>query len=207
MLSDKQLEELSVKMKIPLEDIIWKDETPSKFEFNKSYIVNLEDEYKEDGTLNSGSHWTCLQVNKYPNGTIQGMYFDPFGIPPPTEILDTYKRTTGNKHMPYNTKDIQSLMSNACGWYCSAYLHFINNFSHRTKDLHNDTEHFLEFFDDLNKSIDFKKNEFMLKQFFQPKDPKLRKEISIISNPDSIEDGDNDTRVDMMAIPINTTIK
>ncbi len=102
--------------------------------------------------------------------------------------------------MPYNTKDIQSLMSDACGWYCCAFLHFINNFSHRTKNLYNDTDNFLEMFDDLNKSVDFKKNEFMLKHFFQPNDPKLRKEIDVFCDVDSIESGKEDNRINMMDV-------
>lgn len=207
MLTDHQLEELSNKMNIPLEEIIFKDEVPNKFEFNKSYIINLEDNYNDKGELNSGTHWTCLQVNKYPNGTIQGIYFDPFGIPPPKSILKTYKNTTGKEHMPHNTKDVQSLMSNACGWYCSAFLHFINNFSHRTKDLYLDTEHFLDFFDDLNKSVDFKKNEFILKHFFQPKDPSKRREIEVIADPENIDKDVNGEGIDAFKIPVNINIK
>lgn len=203
MLTDSQLEELSVKMNIPLESIIFKDQAPNKFKFNKSYIINLEDEYDEGGNLQSGSHWTCLQINKYPNGSIQSIYFDPFGIPPPQDIIDAFKRTTGKTHFPHNTKDIQSLMSNACGWYCCAFLHFINNFSHRSKDLYNDTEHFLDFFDDLNKSIDFKKNEFILKHFFQPKDPSKRKEIDVIADTNTIDTDTNGDRIDMMTIPVS----
>lgn len=207
MLTDHQLEDLSVKMNIPLEDIIFKDQAPKQFKFNKSYIINLDDEFDEGGNLQSGSHWTCLQINKYPNGQIQGIYFDPFGIAPPKDIIDAYKRTTGKSHFPHNTKDIQSLMSNACGWYCSAFLHFINNFSHRSKDLYQDVEHFLEFFDDLNKSVDFKKNEFMLKQFFQPKDPSLRKQIEVVANPENIDTDVNGDRIDMMGLPVSINIK
>ena len=206
MLSDKQIEELSTKMNIPLEEVIFKDECPKTFLFNKSYVINLEDTYKEDGTLNNGSHWTCLQVNKYPNGKIEGIYFDPFGIAPPTEIIECYKRTTDKSHMPHNTKDIQSLMSNACGWYCCAFLHFINNFSHRSKDLYQDTENFLDLFDDLNKSIDFKKNEYMLKHFFVPKDKSLRKEIEVIASPDNIYNDTNGEGIDMMRIPVSMNL-
>lgn len=200
MLTDRQLEELSVKMNIPLEDIIFKDQCPDKFKFNKSYIINLEDEYDEGGNLQSGSHWTCLQINKYPNGTIQSIYFDPFGSPPPKSIIECFKRTTGKSHFPHNTKDIQSLMSNACGWYCCAFLHFINNFSHRMKDLYVDTDNFLEYFDDLNKSVDFKKNEYILKMFFQPKDPSKRKEIEVIADPTTIDTDNNGARIDIMDI-------
>ena len=188
-------------MNIPLEDIIFKDNAPNKFKFNKSYIINLEDEFDEGGNLQSGSHWTCLQINKYPNGKIESMYFDPFGSPPPKDIIESYKNTVGKSHFPHNTKDIQSLMSNACGWYCCAYLHFINNFTNRTKNLYDDTEHFLEFFDDLNKSVDFKKNEYILKLFFQPKDKHLRKQIEVIANPENIDnDTNNDNRIDFKNI-------
>lgn len=197
MLSNSQIEELSMKMNIPLEDIIFKDNAPKKFKFNRSYVINLEDEYDEKGHLQSGSHWTCLQINKYPNGKIESMYFDPFGSPPPKDIIEAYKNTVGKSHFPYNTKDVQSLMSNACGWYCMAYLHFINNFSHRTKNLYSDTENFLEFFDDLNKSVDFKKNEYMLKMFFQPKDKSLRKEIEVIADPETIDTDTNGERIDI----------
>lgn len=200
MLSDYQLDQLSEKMNIPLESIIFKNECPKKFEFNKSYIINLEDSFNEKGELQQGSHWTCLQVNKYPNGLVQGIYFDPFGIGPPEDIKKCYKRTTGKEHLPYNKKDIQSMMCNACGWYCAAFLHFINNFSHREKDLYLDTDHFLELFEDLNKSVDFKKNEFILKHFFQPKDPKLRKEINVFSNPETIYTDNNGPTVDMMKV-------
>jgi hypothetical protein len=54
-------------------------------------------------------------------------------------------------------------------------------------------------FDDLNKSVDFKKNEYILKHFFQPKDPKLRKEIDVMTNPEEIVSGDG---ADMMKIPV-----
>lgn len=198
MLTDNQIEQLSVMMNIPLENIIFKDQVPDKFKFNKSYIINLEDEYNENGQLNNGSHWTCLQINKYPNGKIEGLYFDSFGAPPPSDIIECYKRTTNKLHLPYNTKDIQSLMSNACGWYCCAYLHYINNFIYRTKNLYDDTDKFLDYFDDLNKSVDFKKNEFILKHFFQSKDPTKRKQIDIIADPSTIDTDVNGGRIDMM---------
>jgi hypothetical protein len=102
-------------------------------------------------------------------------------------------------------------MANACGWYCCAYLHFINAFPHRSGDLYQDTENFLDFFDDLNKSVDFKKNEFILKHFFQSSDPKLRKEIDIISPTERITDDrnggidafDNDASGIRMAVDVN----
>lgn len=192
MLSDSQITDLCNRMNIPLasKGIIFKSEiNPKTLEYNKSYFINLDDEYDEKGNLNSGSHWTCFQINKYPTGHIEGVYMDPFGAGPPEDVKDAILKFC-KKKIPYTTKDIQSLMANACGWYCCAFLHFINNFSHRTNDIYDDTELFLSYFDDLNKSSDFMKNEFILKQFFQPKNSSLRKPIQTIMdiNIDSITD-------------------
>ena len=199
MLTDSQIEELCVRMNIPLalnKGIAFKDEIKAKdLQYNKSYFINLDDEYDEKGRLNSGSHWTCFQIIKYPNGEVAPMYFDPFGVGAPEDVKEQVMKFC-KKKLPYNTKDIQSMMANACGWYCCAYLHYINNFSHRCGDIYEDTEQFLSYFDDLNKSSDFMKNEFILKQFFQPADPTMRGGITSLidtatANPDEITNDRN----------------
>jgi len=192
-LTDTQIRELCNKMNIPLasvDGIIFKDELPTELEYNKSYFINLEDEYNGEGFLNSGSHWTCLQIAKYPNGKIAPIYFDAYGMPPPEVVKDRMMKFCKQK-IPFNTKDIQSLMANACGWYCCAYMHYINNFSHRTGDIYEDTEQFLSYFEDLNKSTDFMKNEYILKHFFQSKDPSLRREITTIADVEQITEDNN----------------
>jgi hypothetical protein len=62
---------------------------------------------------------------------------------------------------------VQSIVSDACGWFVMAYLHFINKFYNRTGNILMDTALFLDLFEDLDKSTDWKKNEFILKLFFQ----------------------------------------
>ena len=202
MLTDTQLEFMSDRMGIPLakEGVVFKNELPKKLEYNKSYFINLENSVDENGQ-NQGTHWTCLQVNKYKDGKIQPFYFDPYGMPPPENIKKVVMENTGQK-LPFNTKDIQSLMNNACGYYCSALLHYVNKWSGRTGDLYLDAEHFLDMFDDLNKSVDFKKNEYILKHFFQSSDPKLRKVIEI----DDIVNGDSGG-LDGMGMRIPADIK
>jgi len=196
MLTDSQIEELCQRMGIPLapNGIKFKSEVNARdLEYNKSYIINLDDEYDEKGHLNSGSHWTALQIVKYPNGNVAPIYFDPFGIAPPENVKEQVMKFC-KKTLPHSTKDIQSMMANACGWYCCAYLHYINAFSHRCGDVYDDTEQFLSYFDDLNKSTDFMKNEFILKQFFQAKDPNARREITSLidgTNPDEITNDRN----------------
>lgn len=198
-LTDVALRELCKRMDIPLADITFKDELPNKLEFNKGYIINLEDEFDEDGKRNGGSHWTCLQINKYPNGKVEGIYFDPYGVGKPTDVKKAIERTI-HKNIPETTKDIQSLMNNACGWYVCAFLHFINSSKYRSKDLYTDVSTFLDMFDDLNESVDFKKNEYILKHFFRSSDPEKRNAIDI--NLDPIVEKEEGDRLDLTKIPV-----
>lgn len=204
MLSDSQLMQLSKKMNFPLEGVFFKDELPRKLKYNTGYIINLENSIDEEGNENEGSHWTCLQINKYPGGEIEPIFFDPYGAPPSENIKKCVRDTCG-KYLAYNKKDIQSLMNNACGWFCCAFLHFVNTFERRSRDLYQDVDTFLELFDDLNESIDWKKNEYILKMFFQSADPKLRKEIDVIGDTNKIMGSDHKDKYggDLMKIPID----
>ena len=196
-LTDSQIKDLAKKMSIPLGGVFFKDELP-KLEFNKFYMINLEDSVDEDGNENTGTHWTCLQIMKYPKGQIEKIYFDPYGAPPPEDVKKAVEEASGSKGLPYTDKDVQSLMNNACGWYCLAFGHFINSSQYRSGMMLMDASTFLEMFDDLNKSVDFKKNEYILKHFFRSEDPSLRKDIDVI-----IEE-DTPGGVDMMKIPVET---
>lgn len=204
MLTDTQLKDLSKRMDIPLEGIFFKDELPKKITFNKSYIINLEDSIDDEGNENEGTHWTCLQVNKYPDDRIEGIFFDPYGGPPSEKIKKFVLDNTG-KYLPYTTKDVQSLMNNACGFYCCAFLHFINASEYRSKDLYNDVNQFLDYFDDLNTSIDWKKNEYVLKLFFRSKDKNKRSEIDVLSEKITKED-EKGKGFDILKIPVETRL-
>jgi hypothetical protein len=192
MLTNHQIEDLAKRMKVPLEFVGFKSDLPKKLKTNRSYIINLDDEIdKATGVRSGGTHWTNFQIMEYPNGKKEGIYFDSYGAGPPEivkkRVMDNFKLC-----LPHNKKDIQSLLNEACGWYCLAFLHFINEFPQRTKNLYWDTEAFLSLFEDLNESIDFKKNEYILKLFFQSSDPSERKPIEVISNPNNITGGCND---------------
>ena len=126
-LTDTQITNLCKRMNIPLAEIVFKDELNAPLEYNKAYFVNLEDSKDEDGRENDGTHWTFLQLVKYPNGKIEKIFFDPYGAPPSENIKKAVKETTKTQGLPYTEKDIQSLMNNACGFYCLALGHFINS--------------------------------------------------------------------------------
>ena len=202
MLTDVQITDLAKRMSIPLEGVYFKNELPRKLKYNRAYVINLQDSVDDEGKENDGSHWTCLQVQQYPDGKIEPFFFDPYGAPPSESIKKFVKDTCG-KYLPYNTKDIQSLMNNACGFYCLAFLHFINASEYRSRDLYSDVEKFLAMFDDLNESHDWKKNEYILKHFFRSTDPALRKKIEI----DNITGEDEGKGIDMMKIPCNVNVR
>lgn len=194
MLTNDQIEDLSKRMSFPLEGVFFKDELPKKLKFNTGYVINLQDSVDEDGNENDGSHWTCLQINKYPSGLIEPIFFDPYGAPP-SEAVKKFVKDGCGKHLPYTEKDIQSLMNNACGWYCCALLHFINSSEQRSKDLYQDVSDFLELFNDLNVKSDYKYNEFVLKHFFRSADPAKRKAIEVLSGGIERISTENDTGV------------
>jgi hypothetical protein len=202
-LTDSQIIELARKMSVPLAEVCFKDELESPLEFNKCYIINIEDSIDENGHPNDGTHWVFLQNNKYPNNKIESIYFDPYGKPPPENVKKVVKQTTKQQGLPFTEVDIQSLMNNACGFYCLAIGHFVNASQYRSGDLYSDVNSFLEMFDDLNKSVDFKKNEYILKHFFRSADPSLRKEIDVIKPVDSITSEDTKGGIDGFRIPVD----
>lgn len=198
-LSDVEIKELASKMQFKLADCCFKDELEAPLKYNEAYIINLEDSHDADGRPNDGTHWCFLQCNKYPNDKIECIYMDPYGAPPPEHVKLVVKQTTGKNGLPHTESDIQSLMNNACGFYCLALGHWVNASQYRTKDLYDDVETFIDMFDDLSKSVDFKKNEYILKHFFRSADPSLRKTIDI----EKITKEDNKGGIDMMAIPMD----
>ena len=205
-LTDSQIYELAKRMNIPMGSVCFKDELPEKLEFNKAYIVNLEDSHDEDGHENSGTHWTFVQVCQHGNGSTESIYFDPYGASPPEIIKKVVKNTTGKSGLPHTMKDVQSLMNNACGWYCLALGHFINASKFRSGILHDDVAVFIDMFDDLNHNVDFKKNEWILKHFFRSEDPSLRKEIDVIKNTESITSEDEHGGIDGFQIPCHVNV-
>jgi hypothetical protein len=176
MLTDVQLVSMAEKMHIPLEGVYFKDDLP-KLKYNRAYIVNMMDEFSEEGKPNPGSHWVAFQIEKSGND-IRPMYVDSFGVGPPTELSDAVHKFCGKK-LPYSSKNLQSLLSSACGFFSLGWLHFINASKYRRGHIYTDTEGFLDMFVDLNESTDFKRNEFILKHFFRSDNPAERLPITL----------------------------
>ena len=198
MLNNFQMLELAPKMGIPLKGVYFKDELKADdLEVGKSYVINLSDEKDEDGDQNLGTHWVALHIGKL-DGKICPMYFDPYGVGAPEDIKKIVQKRF-KKEIAHTTKNVQSIVSDACGWFCMAYLHFINKFYNRTGNILMDTALFLDLFEDLDKSTDWKKNEFILKLFFQEpgKGAEGMDKIFKVVNPNDITKND-----DKITVPI-----
>jgi len=177
MLSDIEVRELARRMNVPLVFCSYKDNLSEEtLQMNKAYVINLESTVDpETGKSNEGSHYTCFFVRQYPSGEKQAIYFDSFGILPPEEV----KAFCAPIKVHHSTKDVQSICSDMCGYYCLAFLYWVSVFPGRTGHLFADAESFTELFDDLNKSSDHKKNEFILKHFFRSDDPAKRVPVEV----------------------------
>ena len=71
------------------------------------YIINLDDMYSPS----NGTHWTSLY---YDGDRIE--YFDSYGLKPPQIISENYDYI-------YNSSQLQSYESKACGYYCLFYIY------------------------------------------------------------------------------------
>ncbi len=72
-------------------------------------IINLDD------SSGPGTHWVALTLDKH-----QLTYFDPFGAQIPDTIITYTKKST--KPVRWNTSQIQSMKSDACGYYCMYFI-------------------------------------------------------------------------------------
>lgn len=127
-LSNVDLEIIAKKYDIPLDTVVSKD-LLSTLPFKENIIINLQDLYNDDNSTNGGSHWIALSYNNKYNTFI---YFDSYGMRMPTDVLNyvyrcksrgIYKSRT---RLIYNTTQIQRITTTTCGWYCLAFLQYLD---------------------------------------------------------------------------------
>ena len=105
-LSDLQIKKLAKKNKIQLDGVHRKHEISKK---PGKFILNLDSE-------GGGTHWVALNIHHKPH-CCDNTYFDSFGLPPPTGVLELWPE------IKFNADRIQAIRSEGCGWYC---LYFIS---------------------------------------------------------------------------------
>lgn len=115
ILNTTDLIEIADKNNLQVEDVIDQYNLKNiRCQNNTSYIININNRIDPMG------HWTALFIN---NGTAH--FFDSFAAPPPKYVLDFVKRE-GYKCV-WNTNDIQFLKDVSCGFFCLAFIHFMQH--------------------------------------------------------------------------------
>lgn len=127
MISNFDIERICKKLDLPLVGVFSKDTLPTERKIG-SYYINLQNHNEGEGT-----HWVLAKIycddERKEQETIAvdkkgkrvyrcgAIYFDPFGVDMPKEVerfLEPFKP------IPFNTRHIQNIRSEVCGWYCIA---------------------------------------------------------------------------------------
>jgi hypothetical protein len=122
--------------KIPFNDVIMRDEFYNLPYGN--YIINL------DSSDNNGTHWVAYIYRKDTS-----LYFDSFGIMPPSEIINYSKC---NKIL-YNNFIIQEKYSVLCGWYCINFINYMMKSKTLNKEAYESFTHQFQNNEHVNDSI------------------------------------------------------
>ena len=104
MLSNFDIDELVIKLKIPnFKGCFYKD-TLKKIEPSSSYIINLNNEFNEKNERNAGSHWVALLTDDLK----KAIYMDSYGEKETNDIKNLLK--SNQYKIAHTSKIIQSLM-------------------------------------------------------------------------------------------------
>jgi hypothetical protein len=114
-LSNILLIKTAKKLKIPkFRGVCLRDELPKSPRRNECGILNLDD------SKGSGTHWVAWIKREN-----EKMYFDSYGLPPPTELLSYLKSP-----VYYNSERIQKDNEVYCGHLCLYVLKKLGNGMH-----------------------------------------------------------------------------
>ena len=148
MLSNFDIEEIANHYNLDVQ-IIMKDELKNMKPINTNYIINLE-----SSTMGNGTHWMSLKIQDK-----NCVYCDSYGMLPPEEIISFCKRIS-KSHLTYNTKEIQDINAQTCGFFAIAFILFLH--LNTSDDLYKMSSSFSNLF-----SLHTKLNNKILQKFFR----------------------------------------
>ena len=148
MLSNFDIEEIANHYNLDVQ-IIMKDELKNMKPINTNYIINLE-----SSTMGNGTHWMALKIQDK-----NCVYCDSYGMLPPEEIISFCKRIS-KSHLSYNTKEIQDINAQTCGFFAIAFILFLH--LNTSDDLYKMSSSFSNLF-----SLHTKLNNKILQKFFR----------------------------------------
>ena len=122
MLSNFDIDRIARKLKLPIKGVFSKDELQNVKREIGSYYINME-----NANEGGGSHWVFAKIydddsrneedDAKDTHKVGALYFDPFGLDMPREVE---RFLSPFKPIPYNNRQIQSIRTTQCGWYCIA---------------------------------------------------------------------------------------
>lgn len=133
-------------LKIPIKNVLSRDETVPHNHKLGLFIYNLEPSYM------SGSHWVATYVK---DNVIN--YFDSFGMPPFQEIVNHAKEK--NLTLLHQNGQIQNLYTSTCGYFCLYFLNEMTKGKGSSQDVY---FHLLQGF-----GSDTMKNELFIEKYFK----------------------------------------
>lgn len=164
MLSNFDIQRITRKLELPIVGVFSKDELIGQKRKIGSYYVNME-----NSTEGEGTHWVLAKIydddsrddekDKKDTHKVGALYFDPFGLDMPKEIENFLSPF---KPIPFNNRQIQSIRSTQCGWYCISCDYALEHKSHSDTYLE-DFEKYIALW-----SEEPSKNLTLLKSFFKP---------------------------------------
>ena len=137
LLSNVDIEEICQKLSINLIQCTSKNTLNGK-PVDGGYVINLQNAFG-----GGGSHWTAFYIRNN-----ECIYFDSFGETYPNDVYKFVKQTK-NMNLNYSSVQIQDLLSTSCGWFCIAFLHYMEN--HKSKSLYNVCNEFTNMFDPIHQ--------------------------------------------------------
>ena len=161
MLSNFEIEDLAQQFDLPLIGVYSKDELKNVVPRVGTYIVNQQNSTEGDGT-----HWTMCKIFCDDDRDEQGadvkvckaLAFDSFGVGCSIEVSEFLKNF---KPIAQNTRQIQDLKSDECGWYCLCLDYALEHKKHGETYL-KDYESWIQMW-----SNDTRKNSYILQEFFK----------------------------------------
>jgi len=145
-LSAGDIEEISKKLRLPLQGVFSKDKLPREPVVG-SYVINLQ-----DADAGNGTHWTFFRIFK----DKKVCYFDPFGLNMPENIREFLSKY---EPVAWNNRQIQDIKSDKCGLFCIACDYYFQ-YDCKRADKYECFDDFLNLW-----SIDPKKNDKILKEY------------------------------------------
>ena len=147
ILSNYDIINLANHLNMPLVGVFAQDQL-SKKKMKGLFVVNLDD------AASGGSHWVA-----FANQDKNTWYYDSFGAPPPIDVDQYIKVTTGKKRYPINKIQTQALEATYCGWFAIVALYCISN-------THGTVSKRMKAFNDWLNDSDLKNNYYRLLNFF-----------------------------------------